>query len=275
MFVYQPDRCVKCGLCVKVCSYRTGNIRLTPQGISFLSEDCFLCGHCMAICPANAIGNTLWDPKESTEREAGGPPLRPEQLDFAIRFRRSLRLFTEQLPSEAVLRQVIQAGRYAPSGGNRQKIRYIILQKRLEEFRALVVSGFEKMLNAGTLLEVLNGDQSYLEKWREIIAEDRQGRRVHDRFLFHGNTVLLLVGPEVSTLEAGMASQNMDLMANALGMGCCYVGFIRKAAACLPEIPAFLGLEEGERVLNAMVIGYPAVAWKRTAVRKQARVELM
>lgn len=62
----------------------------------------------------------------------------------------SLRLFAEELPSETVLRQVIQAGRYAPRGGNRQKIRYIILQRRLEEFRALVVSGFEEMLNAGT-----------------------------------------------------------------------------------------------------------------------------
>lgn len=274
MFIYHPEKCVGCGLCVRVCSYRTGNIRLSREGVSFLSEDCFLCGHCMAVCPGNAIENTVWDAGESTERGDAGLPTARE-LDFAIRFRRSLRLFTRQLPSEEALQQVIRAGRYAPSGGNRQKIRYIILQRWLEEFRARVVSGFEAMLRDGTLLEVLNGDESYLEKWREIIAEDRQGCRVHDRFLFHGNTVLLLVGPEACTLEAGMASQNMDLMANALGLGCCYVGFIRKAAACLPDIPAFLGLEQGERVLNAMVIGYPAVGWQRTAVRKQARVDQM
>lgn len=48
-----PDRCVKCGTCVKICP--TSNIRLGEKGIEF-SDKCTDCLACIHWCPQAAIG---------------------------------------------------------------------------------------------------------------------------------------------------------------------------------------------------------------------------
>lgn len=42
-------------------------------------------------------------------------------LDF-IKSRRSTRKFKEEMVSEELIHQVVEAGRYAPSGGNSQSV---------------------------------------------------------------------------------------------------------------------------------------------------------
>lgn len=272
MFQYDREKCIHCGLCEKVCSYKTGNIRQNRTGIEFEEQDCFQCGHCIAVCPVGAIHNDEYDSREWIEQTDAPEKISPKQLQFAMEFRRSIRHFTTASVSKELIEEVINAGRYAPSGGNRQKLRYIVLQKDLEEFRKIIVEGFAKLRESGDLARILNYDEGYLAKWNEIIAEDRAKNRVHDRFLFHAGTVILVCGPEISTLEAGMALENMDLMANALGLGCCYVGFLRTAALHLTQIREYLGLREEEFLLNGMVIGYPAIHFCRTTIKKPVNI---
>ena len=69
-----------------------------------------------------------------------------------------------------------------------------------------------------------------------------------------------------------MALQNMDLMANALGLGCCYVGFLRTAAIYLPKVREYLELPEEELLLNGMVIGYPAIRFQRTTIKRPVKI---
>ena len=272
MFRYDGEKCIHCGLCEKVCSYRTGNIRHSKEGVIFEQQDCFHCGQCIAVCPAGALSNDEYDSNEWMEKKDAPQELSSESLQFAMEFRRSIRHFTEKPVSKEILQQVINAGRYAPSGGNRQKLRYIVLQQDLEEFRRIIVDGFARLQESGELEKILNYNEGYLAKWKEIIEEDRSGHRIHDRFLFHAGTVILTCGPKISTLEAGMALQNMDLMANALGLGCCYVGFLRTAAMYLPKVREYLELPEEELLLNGMVIGYPAIRFQRTTIKRPVKI---
>lgn len=47
-----PEKCVGCGDCFKVCIY---NGLKMVNGKSVHTEDCIGCGHCVEACPQNAI----------------------------------------------------------------------------------------------------------------------------------------------------------------------------------------------------------------------------
>ena len=65
----------------------------------------------------------------------------------AIVTRRSTRKYAEIMPERALIEQVIQAGRHAPSGGNNQTTHLIVFtdRKQLQELAALVQDEFSRM----------------------------------------------------------------------------------------------------------------------------------
>lgn len=67
-------------------------------------------------------------------------------LDF-IKSRRSTRKFKDKAVPEKLLTQVIEAGRYAPSGGNSQSTHFIVVENKdvLNELAELVKQEFAKM----------------------------------------------------------------------------------------------------------------------------------
>ena len=67
-------------------------------------------------------------------------------LDF-IKSRRSTRKFKEEIVPEKLIHQVVEAGRYAPSGGNSQSTHVIVIQKKqvLDNLAELAREEFAKM----------------------------------------------------------------------------------------------------------------------------------
>ncbi len=66
-FDYYPNRCVCCGLCVRVCGRSDANHRLSFAGRGFdtvvgyfdagpgAAQDCAACRECLAVCPTGAL----------------------------------------------------------------------------------------------------------------------------------------------------------------------------------------------------------------------------
>lgn len=48
-----PDQCIGCELCVNDCL--THDLELIQGKAVALHQNCFKCGHCIAICPQNAV----------------------------------------------------------------------------------------------------------------------------------------------------------------------------------------------------------------------------
>ena len=73
----------------------------------------------------------------------------------------------------------------------------------------------------------------------------------------------------------GLASSNMELITNALGLGTFFSGFSIVAAKDNKHILDFLGVNSSDELLSCLVIGYPDVKYKRTVPRKDAVINWM
>ena len=52
MVIFDHNKCISCGACAKDCIRQA--ISKGPEGME-ISGSCFLCGHCVAVCPTGAV----------------------------------------------------------------------------------------------------------------------------------------------------------------------------------------------------------------------------
>jgi len=124
------EMCTGCGLCAEVCPSfaldMVGTKALVVRG-----EWCIGCGHCGAVCPVEAVVHeTIAD--ERAPRPGRRPATTADTLLMLLRERRSVRLYRNEPISDEILEQIIEAGRYAPTGSNSQNVHYVILRSSSE-----------------------------------------------------------------------------------------------------------------------------------------------
>ena len=142
MIEVDENKCIGCGLCKRDCP--TANIKLEDKKAKIITMECLYCGHCEAICPKNAIILTGFDEKSEQYNEQ--VRLNPKELMDAIKTRRSIRNFkNKEIPKE-IIEDIIEAGRFAPTGKNAQNVSFIVLEKDKKRFEKIAVSLFKKSL---------------------------------------------------------------------------------------------------------------------------------
>ena len=167
-----------------------------------------------------------------------------------IKTRRSTRQFQDRAVERASLDQIIEAGRYAPSGGNSQTTHFFVItdKKVLDELARLVKGEFSKM-------EVTPG------MYRSMAGAINASKG--EKYVFHYDAPVLIVTANKvdygnNMADCACALENMMLMANALDFGSCWINQLR----WLNENDAVnayfrdLGLAEDERIYGAVSIGY-------------------
>lgn len=146
-----------------------------------------------------------------------------------IRNRRSIRKFTEQPVEFSKLAQVMEAGRWAPSAGNIQNWRFILVNDKSTIKRAYEHCLHQKVVyHAQALIIVCSTPEK---------AERLYGLR----------------GKRLYTVQNCSASvQNMLLAAHGLGLGACWIGAFNE-----DDISAMFGIPSNARPQAILAIGYP------------------
>lgn len=269
------DKCIGCGSCTRDCGRMLFGVK--DHKVYLRRGVCMDCGHCVAICPTGAIRLSGKDETELIEYTPQAFDLDPQVLLHAMKFRRSMRSFRQHAVEDEKLALLIEAGRYAPSGSNRQKTRYILLREQKD---ALMRNALETLHEATIHMDdipALHRLKHYREKWERLYYDLVDRGQDH---LFHGAPCVLLVvacdpASGSGELDAGLASANIELMAHALGLGACYIGFFSFAVGLDPDLAAAAGIRADEKIISTLALGYPAHKYYRTVNRCQADVTLL
>ena len=189
-----------------------------------------------------------------------------------IKTRRSVRSYRTTPVPKDLTEAIIDAGNQAPSGHNRQRWRFVVVED--EEFR-------QKLTNAAlpAWRRVVGGWMNNKDKWaREfriglgsmclgwppLSYEETISQLVdmEDGMYWGAPLVIFVIG--TASIECAMACQNMMLAAHSLGLGSCIVGFGANVThdpeiVEALELPVPFRVTEKEKIVGALVFGYPEI----------------
>ena len=102
----------------------------------------------------------------------------------------------------------------------------------------------------------------------------RRKRDPKDDPLFFNTTSFLVITAK-DLLDGGLAAANIENMAVAEGAGVLYSGYLMRVIKASARLKEWLGITEEEQIACCMLMGYPAVSYRRTAPEEKAdRVEI-
>lgn len=256
MIEIDGERCIGCGRCVADC---VGSNLVVEAGTARVLGRCILCGHCVAVCPAEAVAIPDFDMADVEAAAPASESIDSRALLLAIKSRRSVRDYRARAVEAEALWMMLEAGRYTATAKNAQACRFVVVQEGLPELKRLVWGGIDELL-AQPAAEKPRWVKLYKPFLRAVQKDSAQD------FLFRNAPAVVYVAAERAD-DAGLAAQNMELVAASLGLGVLYNGYLCRASDELPAVKEFL--EVGDRPLQiCMLLGYPAVSYPRTAPRK-------
>lgn len=292
MIQIDETRCVGCGSCVEDCV--SGTIKLVDNKAR-VDEECFQCGHCVAICPHEAVSIPNYSDACVAYDEATFA-LPTQNVLNAIKFRRSIRRFTSDAVTYDDLHVLMEAAAHMPTAKNTQACRFVFIQDSLEQMKETVWGNLRTAYRTGKEAplphEVL--EQFFALKGidmqrsgAERVCADGDGSDLscgeHDDalvdsapvdFLFrNAPAVLCIQAPD--PVDAGLAAAAIELAGTTRGIGVLYNGYLRRTIAGMSDVQQYLDMDLDEKPLVVcMLIGYPDVSYCRTAPRRNSSVVL-
>ena len=310
-YAYLPDtefpvrkidatKCTKCGRCYETCpsfgfNWEKGSIP-EPVGYGGFSQACLNCGNCIAVCPSGAISMSgsyavkSGRYKSMLQKKMAFPDpfsLQGQQAyqDFSSRLseveqtiytRRSNRLFKKKEVPEELLKRILEAGRFAPSTGNCQPYKFLVITnqniiKKLESLSMVSLRIFKNLylnrngkssfwkksiFSLGSFLMINKFDPRPMTIMEKIDKTD-------DMMYFKAPAVIMILkdkrGISNPDLDAGICAQNMVLAAHSIGLGTCYISLpmVPLTTPLMARFRKEVGIVYPYEAVTSIAIGYP------------------
>ena len=255
--------CRRDGMCSEVCPQ--GLFEVDGEGFPAFragaDRHCIACGHCVAVCPQGAVSHEAL-PMEDAHLIDHTLAVPMPALNQLLRSRRSVREFREDPVPKALVGELIDAARWAPSAVNRQPVHWLMIQTPAEVRRL-----------AGQVIDYLRQINTLEPRYASFIEQWEQGKDPILRNAPH-LAVIHAQGDWIwSSVDSTIALTQFELAAVAQGIGTCWAGFLMRAANGHPPLREALGIPADHSVFGAMMYGFPRYRYHRVPPRLEARIE--
>lgn len=187
--------------------------------------------------------------------------------------RRSVRLYKKEQVSEFMIQRILEAGRFAPSAGNCQPWKFLVIRE------PEIIAGItETTIKICKIFKALIDYRIPGKRWRlpiakfnimfkpaelhpvpfsavTLIADGKLG-------LYHGAPTVINIFKDVRgisnpDLDCGIAGQNMVLAAHSMGLGTCWISFAKLAFQYTGKWKKRLGIQYPYKFVTSLAIGWP------------------
>jgi len=269
LLTVDQEKCERDGICAEVC----------PAGIiEFKDKDafptlvdggdklCIRCGHCVAVCPHGAMSHSIMKPEECPSVNDDWL-FGPEHVEHFLRYRRSIRNYKKKQVEQEVLTKLINVARFAPSGHNRQPVRWRVIYEKdeVQRMAGFVIDWMRHLIKEDSPLAAamnLNRVVAFWERGNDPIC--RNAPHVIVTYA-HKDDV---TAPTACTI----ALTYIELAASSFDLGACWAGYFNAAATLWPPMQEELGLPEENINFGAMMVGYPKFKYHRLPLRNDAEI---
>ncbi|MFA5100255.1 MAG: nitroreductase family protein [Candidatus Omnitrophota bacterium] len=268
LFTVDKGKCNKDGRCAYVCPVGliTAGEDGFPVPVDGAEERCISCGHCVAICPHGALSLGSMAAGDC-ELLPSGWNLSISQAEYFLKGRRSIRSFTNARVDRAVIERMIDTARYAPSGTNRQPVRWVVVHQA-EKVAAIAretISWMKALINEKSpMAESL--------RFGNLVAGWENGKDFICRNAPH---LVLLYGLKDDMIAPGScmtAGEYFELAALPHGCGTCWAGYVQMALKHWPPAAAIVNISNKCECFAAFLVGYPQYGYARIPQRKEPKI---
>mgnify|MGYP000866513321 CR=1 FL=1 len=271
MIKINSEKCIGCGLCAFDC--QCSNIKIVSGKATSKNNNCLSCGHCIAVCPQNAVILDEYDMDEISEYNASQFYIEPEKLLNSIKFRRSVRHFKNIPVEREKIKTIIEAGRFTPTGGNSQPLSYIVVEQNMKELTGVTIDTLYKMALSYKKTENDNASsERYTLMWKLMHREYKKG---NDTLFFNAPAMIIILCDKKKSsnpyVDGALAASNMEAMANSFKLGACFNGFFTFASSD-ESIRNYLEIHDDRIVVTSLLVGYTDNKYLRTVPRKKAEI---
>lgn len=258
------EKCINCGLCNRECPWLFIKDKQQDKIVfQDIQGKCNLCGHCIAVCPEDAIlhkdlgdDSYYFDGLENLETY-----LSYEILSNFLRATRSIRHYKSKKVPEILLRKVIRAMEYAPTAANIRSEKITIISDP-QQLKALS-DGIIGELFKNPAFKSRSGDR--IEKAKEI----------YNYPIFHDAPHIIIVysfgNSTLDHFNIGNIITYGRLAAQSLGLGTCYIGYAQMAFESNPKLTKTANIRG--RSWGFITIGYPDIKYLRCPPRSPKKIK--
>ncbi|PKN50773.1 MAG: hypothetical protein CVU55_15425 [Deltaproteobacteria bacterium HGW-Deltaproteobacteria-13] len=303
------QRCLGCGLQEPKFS-----------GMQYFGKVCLACHNCAAICPQGALefpyfyqvekGRFAYDFDYPKAIGQGMPnPLMLEKtvplseiessltdVEKVIYRRRSVRVYKKDPVPREMIQRVLEAGRFAPSAGNCQGWKFVVVtDKALMHEMSVSTVNFLSIFTK--LYQGKGPGRTALKKMLAVVKPNAIDQRpmvaiqalLTPKFgegrldcFFDAPVAIFILKHHLHISEPdlgiGVCAQNMVLAAHSLGLGTCYVGFVTNTLNMDPRAKMKFGKKLGiewpyDAVGTVITMGYPAVPADKPVDREFPKIK--
>ena len=259
-FTVDADKCTQCDACILDCPrriiFRTGAV---PEILPQSEAVCLKCQHCMAVCPTGAVSILGLRPEDSMTVSPAALPT-AHQMHALLRTRRSIRQYTKENVSPALIDELLATVANAPTGRNERDLRFLVVDDQ---------TVMQTLLHR--ILDTLEAKIQRNEPLPGFLPSAIKAYKEHGvDHIFRGAPHLLVVSAgKKSTCgkeDVDLALAYFELLAQSSGLGTVWCGFLKIIVDAAPELRPLLNLGP-DTPFYAMLFGYPAVQYARGVQR--------